>query len=891
MAGQDGGYALGVDLGTSNTVAMLRWPDGRTRPLLFDGQPVMPSGVFLDQAGRLHVGRDAQRLAQADPGRYDPNPKRRIDEAGVLLGDAEVATVDLFAGLLRAVAQAAVEAVGFLPPAVLTYPATWGARRRDTLTTAVSRAGWPPAERVEPTGGPSVSQPGSGTRLVPEPVAAARYFADVLRRPVPVGAALAVFDFGGGTLDIAVVRNEGADHNGRARFVVIGSGGLAELGGLDLDAALVEHLGRLVSTAQPQVWQQLSQPESTTGWRNRRQFWDDVRGAKEMLSRTTVAPVAVPGVEQAVHLTRDELERLATPLLRRAVFEAGSVIAHCGLTPDQLAGLFLVGGSSRVPLVARLLHAELGVAPTVLEQPELPVAEGALAEIVAPPVRVAAMAAVPVSPGQLVSAGQGSWGGAAGEQASGGSSYPVRVARAGGLRNRRAVWIGAGAVLALAGVVTAAVLYLTRGGYDNIAFDNFHDVGKGISLGEEQPYYTYTALTGDRAYLAFVRANKRLEVIAATASTGTQAWRTTTAGSSDQWTGITALPNGLVILAGAISDSNPHELTVLDPANGKKLWGRSIHGDDSVYYFDRVLVLVNRTEDRLLGLDLRTGDQKWDLPNPKDQYGNAPTSVYPVTVPEDLGGAANATGMQATYGGRDRRIVQIGADRSARIIKVDSGEMVASEGGVADVGDLVVAHDGRLYIAPKDSRYQVTVAELTRMRKPAILYIADDQHYPVQLVPCGRERICLLDRANYDIEATELLSIDAKQSNDAKQSDDEVWRKPAAKAEGLLPVGEHIVVQTSTTPQTATVYGPDGTKLISKEGVAVRLDGGNLLLFADGLSTSVGNVSAAGVRVRSAEPIELGELKGVRPASCSWNSALIACPGDTSFVFRSFVKR
>ena len=96
----NGAYALGVDLGTSNTVAILRWPDGRTRPLLFDGQPVMPSGVLLDDQGRLHVGRDAQRLAQADPARYEPNPKRRIDEPAVLLGDREVPTVDLLAALL-----------------------------------------------------------------------------------------------------------------------------------------------------------------------------------------------------------------------------------------------------------------------------------------------------------------------------------------------------------------------------------------------------------------------------------------------------------------------------------------------------------------------------------------------------------------------------------------------------------------------------------------------------------------------------------------------------------------------------------------------------------------------------------------------------------------------
>ena len=55
----DHGYALGIDYGTSNTVAVLRWPDGRVKPLLFDGSPLLPSAVFLDDAGDLLVGRDA----------------------------------------------------------------------------------------------------------------------------------------------------------------------------------------------------------------------------------------------------------------------------------------------------------------------------------------------------------------------------------------------------------------------------------------------------------------------------------------------------------------------------------------------------------------------------------------------------------------------------------------------------------------------------------------------------------------------------------------------------------------------------------------------------------------------------------------------------------------
>src|SRR6266545_4598831 len=106
------GFALGVDLGTSNTVAVLRWPDGRTRPLLFDGVPLLPSAVYLNSQGGLHVGRDALRLAALDPARLEPNPKRRIDEATVLLGSQEVSTVDLLAAVLAAVARAAGEAAG-----------------------------------------------------------------------------------------------------------------------------------------------------------------------------------------------------------------------------------------------------------------------------------------------------------------------------------------------------------------------------------------------------------------------------------------------------------------------------------------------------------------------------------------------------------------------------------------------------------------------------------------------------------------------------------------------------------------------------------------------------------------------------------------------------------
>ncbi|GIL25078.1 hypothetical protein NUM_03330 [Actinocatenispora comari] len=59
-------FRLGIDYGTSNTVAMLRWPDGRTRPLLFDSSPLLPSAVYLTPEGTLLSGRDAQHSTRLD---------------------------------------------------------------------------------------------------------------------------------------------------------------------------------------------------------------------------------------------------------------------------------------------------------------------------------------------------------------------------------------------------------------------------------------------------------------------------------------------------------------------------------------------------------------------------------------------------------------------------------------------------------------------------------------------------------------------------------------------------------------------------------------------------------------------------------------------------------
>jgi actin-like ATPase involved in cell morphogenesis len=334
------GYRLGVDFGTSTTIAMLQWPDGRVRPLLFDGSPLLSSAVLLGLDGRLYTGRDAEHLGRGTPERLEPNPKRRIDDGAVLLGGVEVPVVDLIAAVLRRVAVEAGQVAGEVGDVTLTHPAAWGAGRRGLLVEAAWRAG---------LGRPS---------LVSEPQAAATYLAKG-GAGLPPGACVVIYDLGAGTCDATVLRRvpEG--------FQVVASDGLNEVGGLDVDAAIVAFLG----AAYGQLWNDAI---------SRRQVWAEVRTAKEMLSRASGTVVTLPALGREVPLGREQFEGLARPVLRPTTAMVKALLRETNIGAGTVAALFLVGGSSKIPLIGTLLHEALGVAPIVTEQPELVVAEGAL---------------------------------------------------------------------------------------------------------------------------------------------------------------------------------------------------------------------------------------------------------------------------------------------------------------------------------------------------------------------------------------------------------------------------------------------------------------------------------------------------------------------------------
>ena len=347
---------LSVDLGTSNTVAVLSAHGRPPRVIEVDGSATMPSALFADDDGNLVVGRDAERRARLDPARFEPNPKRRVDEGTLLLGDVVVPVTEALGAVLRRVIDETSRQLGGAKPdeVRLTHPAQWGPVRRNVLLAAARLAGM-----------------GTNLVLVPEPVAAAAHFASFPGQQLGPGQALAVYDLGAGTFDVAIVA---ATQNG---YTVLAEAGLPDLGGLDVDQALLEHVGRQVSIRDPARWQSILRPESTGDRRAQRALREDVKAAKEALSRHPQTEVPLPEPFDDVLVTRVELEALIRPSLLRSVELLAGTIRSTGMTPDRLVGIYLVGGSSRIPLIATLIAEQLRVVPSSLDQPETAVALGA----------------------------------------------------------------------------------------------------------------------------------------------------------------------------------------------------------------------------------------------------------------------------------------------------------------------------------------------------------------------------------------------------------------------------------------------------------------------------------------------------------------------------------
>ena len=392
MMADAGDIIVGIDLGTTNSLVALA--DARGPRILLDeaGRALLPSVVRYDSEAVV-VGHEARESAIEHPAATLHSVKRLMGRSlddvrddlaylsyKVVRGPGDTARIEVptpqgpriispqevsatILATLKRIAERSLQRS--VSRAVVTVPAYFDDAQRQATRDAARLAGL------------------DAVRIVNEPTAAALAYG-LGERAADVGGPpriIAVYDLGGGTFDISILRITPPRIQGeRASFQVLATAGDTHLGGDDIDHAMVEIISR-------EIRAKLNLPDGAAPLdpRTQRQILTAAEAVKQRLSEHDVASLrievdlngSVRAYERAV--TRDELEVLAAPLVDRTIERCrqAMALAERGLRGKPIDAVILVGGMTRMPLVRRRVAEHFGIEPTTAIDPDRAVALGA----------------------------------------------------------------------------------------------------------------------------------------------------------------------------------------------------------------------------------------------------------------------------------------------------------------------------------------------------------------------------------------------------------------------------------------------------------------------------------------------------------------------------------